>query len=90
MPELANPVNADLSTGFTVQGLLKSMAGQNRWYGPLLLKEKPNPVETVAVGTAGCPAPPAQIPACATNALGSYLGYDAQALRGTSALSGRT
>ena len=27
---------------------------------------------------AGRPAPPAQIPACATNALGSYLGYNVQ------------
>jgi hypothetical protein len=31
-------------------------------------------VRTVAVGTLGRPAPPAQIPACATNAPGSYLG----------------
>jgi hypothetical protein len=27
---------------------------------------------------AGHPAPPAQIPACTTNALGSYLGYVTQ------------
>ena len=30
---------------------------------------------------AGSPTPTTQIPACATNAIGSYLGYDAQALR---------
>ena len=39
---------------------------------------------------AGCPAPPAQIPACGTTALGSYLRSNAQALIGIQVADSRT